>query len=361
MRRWDVDFSSALHNRTGKFFIGRDIIEDQADLIDNVYYWRIAAKAPPVGLPAKLLGRAVQWDLRRGHAETPRFAFRPRNRLLHLDPFTVLYSDLRPDDAVLCHDLGPITHPDLFTASTEPLYRAVYARIAKIRPRVIFISQATKDAFADHYGPAHDGRIVYNTIRVDLKDGPQTPVAGLDGAFLLTVGSIGRRKNQRATIAAFAASGLAERGVQFVLCGTKEPGGDDVVALAERTPGVRILPYVSDGELAWLYAHARGFVLMSLLEGFGVPVAEAAAYGVVPLVTEASVLGEVAGESALTAGASDTAGIAAGMIALIDMPDAERDARRAALLTAIRRFSREQFRHDWRVMLRDDLSPETTS
>jgi hypothetical protein len=39
--------------------------------------------------------------------------------------------------------------------------------------------------------------------------------------------------------------------------------------------------------LRWLYANAIGFVLVSLLEGFGVPVAEAINRGILLLVSKA--------------------------------------------------------------------------
>lgn len=353
MQRWSVEFSSALYNRTGKFFIGRDIIADQADLIAHVYYWRLALQAPPTGMPAKLIGRAINIE-QAAHATrigalVPRF--HPRERLLHLDPFTVLHTALHPEDAVLCHDLGPITHPDLFSADVATLYAKAYARIASHGCRMVFVSKASADAYAAHYGVPRDGRVIYPPLRTDLETMPTAAVEGVTAPFLLTVGSIGRRKNQEQTIAAYARSGLWDRGVGYVLCGAREPGSEAVEAIARSTPGVTLLSYVSDAELAWLYDRASGFVLLSLLEGFGVPVAEAIARGMVPLVSKDSVLCEVAGDGALVADPGDPDDMALAMTSLASLAPSERDDRRALLRESIRRFTPDRFRADWRQMM----------
>ena len=350
MTAWDVDFSLALHNRTGKFFIGRDLLEDQAERIGAVYYWRRASAQTPTGLRARVIGRLLQAEVRaRGASRAARLVprFRPRRPLLHLDPFTVLYSALAAEDLVLCHDLGPITHPDLFAPGVVALYRRAYAEIARARPRMAFVSEASRRAFADAYGPLDAMRVIHPPIRAELdRAAPEAP-AGVGGPYLLTVGSVGRRKNQAAAIRAFARSGLAAQGVGYVLCGPREPGFEAVARAASATPGVRLLPRVGDRELVRLYDRAAGFVLMSRLEGFGVPVAEAIGRGLVPLVSAGSVLEEVAGDGALTADPEDEAEVAAGMARLVAMPREERASRRRRLEASVARFTREAFARAW--------------
>ena len=111
------------------------------------------------------------------------------------------------------------------------------------------------------------------------------------------------------------------------------------------------MPYVADAELAWLYAKARGFVLASLLEGFGIPLSEAISHGVVPLVSVDSVLHEVAGDGALLVDPRSEEEIAAAMIRLVDLSDAERAERLVLLRAAIERFSMATFRAEWRAAL----------
>lgn len=351
---WDVDFSLALHNRTGKYFIGRDLLADQADLVRDVYYWRRIAARVPNGLGARVLGRLLTIESRARVAGRPA-PFGPRVRperpVLHLDPLTVAVAALRPTDMVLCHDLGPVTHPDLFAPDVSAIYAWVFEEIARVRPSLTFVSRASRDAFAGRYAAWDGMRVIYPPIRADLIRTPPVPVPGIKPPFLLTVGSVGRRKNQAGAIRAFARSGLAERGVSYVICGATEPGSDAVVDAAARTPGVHLLDYVADGALAWLYRNASGFVLTSRLEGFGVPVAEAIGHGLVPLVSAHSVLEEVAGDGALAADPEDEAAVARGMTRLLAMPSDERAARRTRLGRSIERFTREAFADGWRGAL----------
>jgi len=349
----DVDFSLAIHNRTGKYFIGRDLLETAGLPLGKTYYWQIPADEPPSGLFGRVIGRMQLWHVQ-GQALGGPFRFIPRRRsgppLLHLDPFTVPSMELRPIDAVLCHDVGPLTHPELFEDHVCRIYRPIYEEIARIGPHMIFVSEASRCAFAQLFPAARpsSARIIPPAIRQAVSFTRPAPVAVVDRPFLLTVGSLGSRKNQLRCIAAYAHSGLAERGIAYVLCGGREQGSEQVIAAAENTPGVICLPYVSDAELSWLYASARGFVLVSLLEGFGMPVAEAIARGLVPLVSRDSVLHEVAGDGALLADPHNTIDIASQMTALAEMTDSERGRRLVPLHSATTRFDLERIRQLWR-------------
>lgn len=349
---YDVDFSLALYNRTGKYFIGRDILEANKDLVGTIYFWRI----PRRRVPGRLLSRAIGWaQVREGRllsrGRSPFWPRGSRRPVLHLDPATVVHTQLKASDVVLCHDLGPITHPELFTPSVVELYRHAYQRIARTSPRVVCVSHASERAFRAAIGGGCETAIIYPPIREELRTGRGDAPSAVRTPFLLTVGSIGARKNQKASIEAFGMSGLAARGWSYVLCGSHEPGADEVLALAGRTPGVTVLPYVSDAELAWLYRSAGGFVLVSLLEGFGVPVAEAIGYGIIPIISHDSVLEEVAGEGALSVNPTDITTIVAAMRCLADMDAVEKSTRGAQMARSISRFSHANFDLAWRCFL----------
>lgn len=352
-RKWDVDFSLALHNRTGKYYIGRDLLAEHGRFFRNVYYWRVAAPSPPAGVAARVLGRLLLIEdaaRRRPWLSRPG-RFRSSLPMVHLDPSTVIHARLNSQDVVVCHDLGPVTHPDLFSRDVTALYQRAYREIAEARPRIVCVSQASLDAFRGLYGDLPDQRVIYPSIRTEVHSGAGEPVEGVGGPYFLTVGSIGRRKNQAGSIAAFARSGLAGQGWSYVLCGGREPGYEEVAALAASTQGVKLLPYVSDAQLSWLYRHAAGFVLMSRLEGFGIPVAEAVARGLVPLVSAGTVLEEVAGAGALTADPDDLASMSDGLARLARMGDEDRRRRHAALALSVTRFTHEAFAAAWLQLL----------
>lgn len=351
-----VEFSLALHAKTGKYFIGRDLIASNASRIRGQLFWRFTLAEPPRDLIARIIGRllAIEVDLRVREPWLDRALprRRPPRPVVHMDPHTVLLHDLSPGDVVLCHDVGPLTHPALFGAEVVAAYRKAYDEIAAAGPHMVFVSETSRSAFHARFGPAFaSSRVIYPAIRTEVASGTASPADGVEQPFILTVGSVGDRKNQLGAIKAFAASGLSAEGVQYVLCGGKEPGYEAVAAEAARTSGVRLLSYVSDETLNWLYGKAAGFVLVSHLEGFGIPVAEAIARGLTPLVSASSVLQEVAGEGALLANPDDVQAIARMMRHLVHMPSDERRDRLEKLTRSIERFSLEGFAGQWRELL----------
>ncbi|MGN6376166.1 MAG: glycosyltransferase [Sphingomonas sp.] len=354
-RRWDVEFSSALENKTGKYFIGCDLIRDQRALIDRVFYWRQALRTAPGPGTERMLGLAMRIELRAAGllGASPLPERRPRRPTLHLDPHSVIHTRVGAEDIVLCHDLGPVTHPTLFKDWLTRLYARAYDRIAHARPRMVFVSEHSRREFVRLYGGTEDMRVIYPPLRAAIGDRALQPIAGVEQPFLLTVGSIGARKNQAAMIAAYARSGLADCGIDYVLCGAREAGASAIEQLARQVPGVRLLSYVSDAELAWLYANARGFALVSRLEGFGVPVAEAISRGLVPLVTRDSVLQEVTGPAAPAVSSDDLDAIAAGMTTLAAMSMAERQQRLDEMQASLDRFSPAAFATAWRETLNE--------
>jgi glycosyltransferase involved in cell wall biosynthesis len=352
----DVEFSLALHDKTGKYFIGRDVCAANRALINRMLFWRVGADQPPRGLVAKLIGRllAIEIEQRVRSSTFDRLAPRVDSRrpVLHMDPLTILLHRLSARDIVLCHDVGPVTHPQLFHPKVATFYEKAYREIAAAGPSMVFVSVASQTAFHALYkGRFADSRVIYPAIRAEMQGGAQSAPPRVSGSFLLTVGSIGARKNQRCAIEAFARSGLAADGVGYVLCGSREAGADGVVEAASQTPGVVLLDYVTDEELNWLYANAAGFVLPSLLEGFGVPVAEAISRGLVPIVSADSVLHEVAGDGAVLVDPNDPGRIADAMCKLVAMPVAERRRRQAASALALARFSPEAFDRGWREVI----------
>lgn len=360
-RRVDVDFSLAIHNRTGKYFIGEELLSFTDLPIGKTYYWWQAAPKPLDGLYGRIMGRLQHWQILGKTIGGP-LGWLPRRTpkrpLLHLDPFTVPTTVLRPIDAVLIHDLGPLTHPELFPPDVCAIYRHIYDEIARVGPHLAFVSHTSRKEFEALYPGAipHSSRIIHPPIRPGIGVGEAMAVAGAEPPFLLTVGSVGSRKNQARSIAAYARSGLAERGVRYVICGGKEPGHEAVEEIAARTPGVHLLSYISDAELRWLYTQATGFVLMSLLEGFGMPVGEAVRHRLIPLVSRGGVLREVAGEGALEADPDNVDEIAARMVALVDMQADERRERLAKLEVTIERFDIAHFHKGWRQLFLDVLS-----
>ncbi|MCJ2179792.1 glycosyltransferase [Novosphingobium album (ex Hu et al. 2023)] len=352
-RGWRVDFSLALFNRTGKYFIGKSLLDENEDLIDRISYWRVFSKDTPCGLKARILGKleAIERDLRVQRKEDRWRAKAGTKRWLHLDPLTVLHRELREQDVVLCHDLGPVTHPQLFGQGTGDVYAMAFDYIRQVQPHIVFVSHASSTIYRDIYGSPRKSSVICPPIRADLGKSMLVGPENVTGPFLLTVGSIGTRKNQASAIRAFAGSGLRARGYSYVLCGEIEPGGDEVKELAKKTDGVVVLPYVSDSNIRWLYANAQAFVLPSLLEGFGMPVAESIAAGLIPVVSQGGVLEEVAGEGCLTIDCMSVEDISRGMLEAVDMDADEKSSRIRRMQEHVQAYSEDTFHRHWRSVL----------
>jgi glycosyltransferase involved in cell wall biosynthesis len=131
---------------------------------------------------------------------------------------------------------------------------------------------------------------------------------GLPADFILFVGTNEPRKNLSALAAAAVGIGLP-----VVAAGADGWGGR-----AGADAAVRFLGFVAPGDLPALYELATVFAYPSLAEGYGMPVAEAMAYGT-PVVTSAGTsTEEVAGGAAVLVDPTDVESIADGIQRALD-------------------------------------------
>lgn len=210
----DIDFSLAIHNRTGKYYLGLDIIDALADRVDTVLYGRFKSQQTN-DIARRILGRIYHWETQI-HAFRPQFGrlipkIRRPNIVLHLDPLTVLNHQMEKSDIVLCHDVGPITHPHCFTRNVSRLYDVAYKDIVKVGCHLVFISVSSQREFHRLYGSSFaSSTVIYIPTReaVTSVTSRRPTNAPMSGRYFLTVGSLGDRKNQFGSIKAFIQSGL---------------------------------------------------------------------------------------------------------------------------------------------------------
>jgi len=357
-----ADLSLALINRTGAYHLGSDVVEMLPQFFARTRYWRASLNHEPPGLVRRLLGRAMMFEL--NYLDWAR-------RLpvggwsaggiptVFFDALYVLGTDVHARDIVLCHDIGPITRPDLFEDKTVELYREAYARIRAARPGVVFVSETSRSEFISRFG--EDFRflmVIPLYVRAGLQRGREKAPPGISPPFLLTVAATERRKNYPRVIEAFVRSGLRERGFSYVFCGPRGNAAGEVTALARSTARVHALGYVADAELRWLYRHASGFVLPSLLEGFGLPALEAAQHGLVSLVADIRAQREAASKGAMFADPNSVDAIAKGMTRLVDMTSAERNRRLAIARRHAAVLTLERYVARWSEVLGPQQSPQ---
>jgi glycosyltransferase involved in cell wall biosynthesis len=147
---------------------------------------------------------------------------------------------------------------------------------------------------------------------------PDRPAAlraarGLDGPFVLWVGTVEPRKN----LPALAEAMQLIPDVPLVVVGPTGWRADREAVLAQLGDRVHLVGPVGETDKQAWYAAADVFCYPSLLEGFGLPVAEAMARGT-PVVTAAgTATEEVAAGAALVVDPTDPAALAEAIASLL--------------------------------------------
>ena len=218
------------------------------------------------------------------------------------------------------HDLGWRHEPGHSTKRGRRLFEAWLAD-ARRANHVTCPSEATRaDLITAGFGTESVSVVPLGADRVAVD-----PIAadalrthyGLDGPFVLWVGTTEPRKNLARLVSAMEQI----PDIPLVLVGPagwKENAVRVVAALGER---VRIVGRVDEATKNAWYAAADVFAMPSLLEGFGLPVLEAMGHAT-PVVTSAgTATEEVVGEAGVTVDPADVDAIAGAISGLLADPD----------------------------------------
>lgn len=200
----------------------------------------------------------------------------------------------RGASAMTIHDAAPWLHPDAMDTGTRWYLKPLYPQ-ALARANVIFtVSEAAREDLVRSAGAPRE-RIVVTPNGVNplffearAEEGPRAP-------YLLAVGTLEPRKNLGVLLEALRI--LRRDGRDLALFVAGHQAWTQSLPLGDLAPHVKLLGTVPDEELAPLYAGAACFVMPSLHEGFGLPLAEAMAAGVSAVASDIPALREVGGET----------------------------------------------------------------
>ena len=241
------------------------------------------------------------------------------------------------------------------------VYLSVMTKLAVRRAtRIVAASEYTRRALEARY-PEVRGRVdvVYPGIDRSLLERPSAEElerfrarVGLDGKYVLSVGTLEPRKNLVRLIDAFERmvdEGQAEHRLVLVgALGWKTRGLEQALARSKYRERIHCVGHVSDQELACWYAGAEVFVYPSLKEGFGVPPVEAMTLGTPVVTSNTTSLPEVVGEAALQVDPYNVDAIAAAMLRVV-----REDGLAGELRSAGTRRAR---RYDWPESARQHLA-----
>lgn len=224
------------------------------------------------------------------------------------------------------HDLTFIKYPEQHLPYSIAAHRRHLNRAKKRVAAIISVSKATKQDLIDQGLAADKIKVVYEAAGSLFKS-----AAVKRRPFILSVGTIEPRKNIRRLIQAFQQLKLTN--LELLIAGKFGWGEKD-----RPIPGVKLLGFVPDEELARLYLQAQVFVYPSLYEGFGLPVVEALSCGCPVVTSNVSGLPEVGGRAVIYIDPLSVESIAAGIKTAIKQA---RSLRRLGFIQA-KQFSWEK-------------------
>jgi glycosyltransferase involved in cell wall biosynthesis len=261
-------------------------------------------------------------------------------RIVHHPITTCPRFNLGTKTVVTLHDLGFLHHPEWVDASFRRWLLATAIPGIRAATRVVAISDYVLADIRRSLGLSEEKTLrIYNGINPTPEGG--APKNGSVPFRLLGVNLWQPHKNLIRLIDAFALLRVRYPQVELHLAGRPQARYREQPELAQRleTPGVKILGYLSNAELADAYRAASVFVFPSLEEGFGLPILEAMSAGTPVVTSNASCLPEIAGGAAILVDPLRIDAIAEGLESALTESLEAREARIAQGFVVARRFS----------------------
>jgi glycosyltransferase involved in cell wall biosynthesis len=239
------------------------------------------------------------WYLR----ELPKLADDVAADIVHLSfPAPIRRSILRCPVIVSLHDLHPYDDPNNFGFPKMFFNRVFLQQCLREVDGVACISEATLSRLKARFPRfAHRKSVViHNCVTIDSE--PSSPV-GERCQFALIVAQHRASKNVPLALKVFQQL-LQEKKIDkqtlLLLVGSRGPETDAIRSLIKQRAlekSVKLIDKVRNGELRWLYANCKFLMVPSLMEGFGLPVAEGLFCGSRVVCSDIPAFREVGGEA----------------------------------------------------------------
>lgn len=207
------------------------------------------------------------------------------------------------------HDMLPLDRPAETDHSEALRLRGPYLESIREADLIVCVSAASRSRMLAYVPTARNRSLV-----IPLAAAPAVtqvvpePVAGLPpGRFVLAVGDGTPRKNLSLLTRCWPQVAVQVPDAVLVFAGPPgrgRPAATADMAHLEQAGSLKRLGLVSDAHLRWCYENAAVVALPSLLEGFGLPVVEALAFGAHVIVSDDPALVE-AGDGQVTVLPSD--------------------------------------------------------
>ncbi|MEY3342759.1 MAG: hypothetical protein RL090_443 [Bacteroidota bacterium] len=230
------------------------------------------------------------------------------------------------------HDLIFIDHPRNYPWLDRNIYRRKVEFALRNCDAIIATSVFTKDSILFHYPetqvPIH---VVYQPVH-PLFNSSESKKTSSEKPYFIYHSGFNKRKNHLRLLEAFK-SVKQSISQNLMLVGIKGDTYDEVntwVTRNEMTERVILKTDVETPELVKLLSCSDGFIYPSLMEGFGIPLAEAAVMGLNAAVSDIPVFNELSNGGFITFDPIKVESIAHALVSLASLDETAKNQQRTA-------------------------------
>ena len=231
---------------------------------------------------------------------------------------------------VTLHDLNFYLHPEWFSRSFRLVLRFFALPGIRRAQSVVTISDYVQGQIIEHLRlPPLRVKRIYNGVKFRPNAASPEESTTPRPPYILCVGSLQPHKNLPRLIRAYLQLRTEQPNLELWVVGRPQANFSKLPELAEllQSPGIKLLGYLSDSDLAAAYRHARVFCFPSLEEGFGLPLLEAMQAGTLVVTSQTSCLPEIGGLVCEYIDPLSETSLAQGLRRMLLLSDEERQQR----------------------------------
>ena len=185
--------------------------------------------------------------------------------------------------------------PLSFSKHPDHPYRFYNRLKHAMKTKNCFISKETRDKISfllEKPCQTDDNNIIYPMPSININKlklaSRLNNIKDINNNYILFNSSVVPRKNLHFLINIFQSSGIASKGFDLCVAGKihDDKYGASIKSICQKDSSIKLLDYVDETEKAWLFLNAHAFVSPSCVEGFGIPVLDAATLGLRVLVSD---------------------------------------------------------------------------
>jgi glycosyltransferase involved in cell wall biosynthesis len=236
--------------------------------------------------------------------ELPNLAHDAAADIIHLSfPVPIRRNSLCCPVVVSLHDLYPYDEPDNFGFPKVFFNRVFLQQCLKEVDSIACVSEATLSRARERF-PRFAKRkavVIYNCVTIDANESVWT--VDKRSRFVLMVAQHRANKNIVSAVRAFEEllqkKTVDDHTLLLVVGnrGPETPAIESAIRLRALEKNVRLVDSVSDGELRWLYSNCEVLLAPSLVEGFGLAVAEGLLCGSRVVCSDIPAFREIGGDA----------------------------------------------------------------